>query len=72
MFISIFYVVVPEDVFLQMLLSKMNNLNKSIWPLDGNLISTTLGQKGSWNNDNEGVLYTPQISRTEASPLNAV
>ena len=34
--------------------------------------TTTLNQSGPGINGNEGVLYTPQISKTGVSPSNAV
>ena len=34
--------------------------------------TTTLGQGGPGSNGNEGVLHSPQISRTEVSPSDAV
>ena len=33
---------------------------------------TTLSQSGPESNGNEDILFTPQISRTEDSPSNAV
>ena len=48
-------------------------LNKSIWLRNGILTSiTTIGQSGPGSNGNKQVLYTPQISRTGASPEDAV
>ena len=35
-------------------------------------VTTTLGQSGPGSNDNEGLLHTPQISRTRASPSDTV
>ena len=47
-----------------------NIIFKQIWLIDGTLTGTiTLGQSGHGNNGNEGVL---QISKTGASPSNAV
>ena len=41
--------------------------------MDGTLTcTTTLGLSGSGSNGNEGVLHTPQISRTGASSSDAV
>ena len=41
--------------------------------MDGILTGiTTPGRSGSESNSNEGVLHTPQISRTRASPADAV
>ena len=41
--------------------------------IDGTLTGTTTpGFRELENNDNEGVLHFPQISRTGALPLNAV
>ena len=34
--------------------------------------TTTPGQRGLGSKFNEGILYTPQISRIEASPPDAV
>ena len=48
-------------------------LNRSFWSIDGTLTGTsTLGQSRTGSNDNEGVLYSPQRSRTGASPSDAV
>ena len=44
-------------------------LNWSILPIDVTLTGTTTrGWSGPRSNCNEGVLHTPQISRTKASP----
>ena len=48
-------------------------LDSSIWPVDGNLTDTnTPGQSKPGSKGNEGVLDTPEISRTGDSPSNAV
>ena len=48
-------------------------LNRSLWPIDENLTGTTsLNQSGPGNNGNEGVLLTPQISKSAASSSDAV
>ena len=42
-------------------------------PIDGTLTSiTTPGQSESGSNGNEELLHSPQISRTRASPPDAV
>ena len=48
-------------------------MNSSIWLIDGILTGTfTPGQSGLLSNGNEGVLYSPQISRTGASPSGSL
>ena len=49
-------------------------LNRSIWLIDGTLTGTTTtpDQSEPGSNDNESILYTPQISKPEASPPNGV
>ena len=45
----------------------------SIWPTDRTLSgATTLGQSGLENDDNEGVLHIPQISKAGASPSDCL
>ena len=52
---------------------KKKKRKKNISSIDDILTSTTtLGQSGPQSNGNERVLYTPQISATEASPSDAV
>ena len=46
--------------------------SRSIWHIDGTLTGNTSSQSGPRCNDNEGVLNTPQMSRTGASPSNAI
>ena len=47
--------------------------SRSIWPLDGTLTSTTtVGHSEPESHGNEGVLHTPQISRTGVSSSDAV
>ena len=44
-------------------------LNSSIWTIDGTQTgTTTLGQSGLGSNGYEGVIHTPQSSRTGVSP----
>ena len=48
-------------------------INWSIWPKGETLKCTiTLDQSGPGNNDNEGVLYTPKISRIRSLLADAV
>ena len=48
-------------------------LNKSIWPIDGTLTSTTNPcEGGPGSNDNERVYHTSQISRTEDAVSDTV
>ena len=48
-------------------------LNRAIWPLHCTLTGTANpGQSRIGFSSNEGLLDTPQISRNEASPSNAV
>ena len=43
-------------------------VSSSIWSIEGTLIgTTTLGQRRSGSNGNEGVLHIPQNSKTGAS-----
>ena len=58
----------------QLFISNINNLQIDLFdPLDGILTTTTsLGQNRSGTNANKKVIHTPQISRTGASPSDAV
>ena len=50
-----------------------SSIYSSIWPIDENLTSTsTPNQSGPGSHDNDGILYIPQSSKTEASPSDAV
>ena len=52
---------------------KYEYLNRTVWLLDGSPTDTTTwGHDESGSNDNEGVLHTPQISGTGASPSDAI
>ena len=51
------------DIWYQVFLGNSNKFQTVIWLFDGTVIGT---------NNNEGVLYTPQSSRTEASSLDTV
>ena len=43
-----------------------------MWPIDETVIgAATLGQGGPESNGSEGVIHTPQISKTGASQSNA-
>ena len=45
----------------------------SIWPQNRTLLgATTSGQSGPGSNDNEGILYIPQISKTRSSPSDGL
>ena len=58
-------------VWIIIILSKW--LNSSSWSINGNLIGTTIPVNSApGSNGNEGVLHIPQISRTGASPSDAV
>ena len=47
-------------------------LSSSVWSIDGNLTGTTIpSQSGAGNNENEGILQSPQSSRTGTSPSDA-
>ena len=47
-------------------------LNKSIWPMHGNLTGyTTPGQSELGSYSNEGVLYVPKIPKTVATPSDS-
>ena len=49
------------------------NFNKSIWPIDENLIGTTTpAQSGHMSNGNKEVLHILQMTMTEASLSNAI
>ena len=53
--------------------SNMNDFKTSIWPIDRSLTSTgSLDQTAPGSNSNEGVIHSPQISRTRSSPLDTV
>ena len=48
-------------------------LNRCIWPINGTLTGTTIpGNSGPKSNNNEEVLSISQISKTRASPSDAV
>ena len=73
--IHILYVAVSEEFFFfaHSPIKYDKFLNRSIWPIDNTQTGTTnSGQKRCGSNGNEGVLHTPQICRTGASPSNTV
>ena len=56
------------------MLSNISNFwTDALWPIDETLtVTAILGLGGAGSNDNEGVIHTPQISRTEISQLDVV
>ena len=58
-----------QYVFKQIFLNSCFSIQSIVGTLTG---TTTLGQSGPENNDDEGVLHISQSSRIEASPLDAV